>query len=71
MIKIIHVHLIFERKDYYFGSVSAVFDTLDPREVGIAKNTLLHAGMSDGSSIVTQRAIIKQGHLRRGGSKNN
>ena len=26
MIKVVHVHLIFERKDYYFGSISAIFD---------------------------------------------
>ena len=45
MIKIIHVHLIFERKDYYFGSISAIFD--NPEEgltedlLGIKKSTLL------------------------------
>ena len=28
MTKVIHVHLIFEKKNYYFGSISAIFDTL-------------------------------------------
>lgn len=68
MIKVIHVHLIFERKDYYFGSVSAVYNKLNERQVGIAKSTLLHSGLAEKGSIVTQRAIIKQGQLIRGGN---
>lgn len=28
MTKIIHVHLIFEKKDYYFGSISAIYTVL-------------------------------------------
>lgn len=66
--KVIHVHLIFEKKDFYFGSISAIFKTLDEERVGIKKNTLLHAGLSDGTSLPTRRAIIKQSHLIRGGS---
>lgn len=49
MTKVIHVHLIFEKKNYYFGSISAIFDTLTEEEIGITKNSLLHAGMTDGS----------------------
>ena len=29
MTKIIHVHLIFEKKDYYFGSISAIYTVLN------------------------------------------
>ena len=28
MSKVIHVHLIFEKKNIYFGSISAIFETL-------------------------------------------
>ena len=56
MTKVIHVHLIFEKKNYYFGSISAIFDTLSEEEVGITKNSLLHAGMTDGSCKITRRA---------------
>lgn len=66
--KVIHVHLIFEKKDFYFGSISAIFKILDEERVGIKKNTLLHAGLSDGTSLPTRKAIIKQSHLIRGGS---
>jgi hypothetical protein len=67
MTKVIHVHLIFEKKNYYFGSISAVFDTLSEEEVGITKNSLLHAGLVDGSCKITRRAMIIQSHLIRGG----
>ena len=49
MTKVIHVHLIFEKKNYYFGSISAIFNTLTEEEIGITKSSLLHAGMTDGS----------------------
>lgn len=65
-IKIVHVHLIFERKDFYFGSPSAVFDTLEEDRVGIKKSTLLHAGLTDGSIKITKRARIVVSHLIRG-----
>ena len=65
MTKVIHVHVIYENKNYYFGSISAIFDILNEEEVGITKNSLLHAGMSDGSCKVTKRAMIIQSHLIR------
>lgn len=65
-IKIVHVHLIFERKDFYFGSLSAVFDTLEEDRVGIKKSTLLHAGLTDGSIKITKRARIVVSPLIRG-----
>lgn len=63
--KVVHVHLIFEKRDFYFGSLSAVFDTLDEERVGIKKSTLLHAGMEDGSVKMTKRARIAVSHLIR------
>ncbi len=67
MIKVIHVHLLYEKKNYYFGSISAIFDVLSEEEVGITKNSLLHVGMTDGSCKITKRAMIIQSHLIRGG----
>ena len=64
MIKVIHVHLLYEKKNY-FGSISAIFDVLSEEEVGITKNSLLHAGMTDGSCKITKRAMIIQSHLIR------
>ena len=63
--KVIWVHLIWEKKDYFFGSISAIYDELTEEQVGITKSSLLHAGMRDGSSHLTKRALIKQSHLIR------
>ena len=65
MIKVIHVHLLYEKKNYYFGSISAISDVLSEAEVGITKNSLLHAGLTDGSCKITKRAMIIQSHLIR------
>lgn len=65
MTKVIHVHLIFEKKDYYFGSISAIYTVLNAAQIGIKQNTLLHAGLYDGGVKTTQRAIIRQSHLIR------
>lgn len=63
MIKIIHVHLIGKRKDFYFGSISAIFEVLKEEEVGMTQNTLLHAGLGGGGTVVTKKSIIKQSTL--------
>lgn len=65
MTKVIHVHLIYEKKNYYFGSISAIFDVLTEKEVGITKSSLQHAGLTDGSCKITRRAMIIQSHLIR------
>jgi hypothetical protein len=65
MSKVIHVHLIFEKKDYYFGSIEAIYTVLNENQIAIKKNTLAHAGLYDGGVKVTQRAIIRQSRLIR------
>lgn len=63
MTKVIHVHLIYEKKNIYFGSISAIFDTLTEEQVGITKSSLLHAGLADNVAKYTKRAMIIQSHL--------
>lgn len=65
MTKVIHVHLIFEKENHFFGSLTAIFDVFTEKEIGITRNTLLHSGLIDGKSIPTKRAIITQSHLIR------
>lgn len=65
MEKIIHVHLIFEKKDYYFGSIAAIYTVLTPEQMGVKYNTLRNAKWKDISVYQTQRAIIKQGEIIR------
>lgn len=66
--KVIHVHLIFEKRDYYFGSISAIYKSdfaLGEDRVGIKQSTLAHCGLENGVTKVTLRAIIKQSILIR------
>lgn len=69
MAKVIHVHLLcrsrYERKDYYFASISAIYTVLKPEEVGATKNYLLHAGLSGNGTVCTKKAILKQSTLIR------
>jgi len=63
--KIIHVHLIFEKKDFYFGSIPAIYSRLNDAEIGIKQSSLSHAGLTNGGVKITRRAIIKQAELIR------
>ena len=67
MTKVIHVHLLHGRKNYYFGSISAIYSVLTEEEAGIKKNSLLHAGLANGGVILNKKAMIRQGELIRGG----
>lgn len=61
--KVVHVYLIFRKKGYCFGSLSAVFDYLSESDVGMKKNTLLHRAKM--GTIVTKKAIISTYTLLR------
>lgn len=65
MSKVIHVHLIGKRKDYYFGSIAAIYSVLTPEQVGMTRNSLAHAGLGGGGAIATKTALIKQSRLIR------
>ena len=65
MTKVIHVHLFCGRRNYYFGSIAAIYDVLTAKEVGMKKSSLLHAGLEDEGCVMTKRAMIRQGNLIR------
>lgn len=65
MTKVIHVHLFNGRRNYYFGSIAAIYDVLTAKEVGMTMNTLLHAGLEDEGCVLTKKAMIRQSHLIR------
>ncbi|MDE6860339.1 MAG: hypothetical protein K2J65_08000 [Duncaniella sp.] len=76
MSKVIHVHLIhpvdgMKQRDWYFGSISAVYTVFTAEQVGASKGYLLHAGLSGNGTVMTKRAIIKQSTLIKGSRKDN
>lgn len=69
--KVIHVHLTHpmegtRQRDWYFGSISAVYTVFAPEQIGATKAYLQHAGLSGNGTVITKRAIIKQSALIRG-----
>lgn len=61
-IKVVHVYLIFEKRNYYFGSISGIFRHLTEYQLGIKQSTLAH-NMED--TILTKKAIIRKSELLR------
>jgi len=60
--KVIHIYLIFEKRNYYFSSVTGIFSHLSEDQIGIKQSTLSH---NTESTIVTGRAIIRKSELLR------
>ena len=67
MSKVVYVHLIFERKDYFFGSIAAVYENLSTEQVGVSYNTLRNVRWKETPVYPTSRAMIRVGRLVRAG----
>lgn len=63
MAKVVHVHLVGKRKDYYFSSISAVFTVLTREDIGVSLHWLLNAGLSKGHVVHNDKAVIKSAKL--------
>lgn len=63
--KVIHVHIKGKGKDFYFSSISAVYEELSENDVGVSLSWLRHAGLSNNGTVITKNAIIKQGTIIR------
>lgn len=65
---IIHVELNSSyqgKKNYYFGSLIAIYDTLPTTIVGISYEDLLKEQIDGEESIVTSNAIIRKASILR------
>jgi len=65
MTKVIHVHLIQGRKNYYFGSIPAIYSVLTAEEIGIRRCSLERVGLSKGGVVLNKKAYISAGELIR------
>ncbi|SEF48699.1 hypothetical protein SAMN05216354_0636 [Xylanibacter ruminicola] len=63
MAKVVHVHLIGKRKDYYFSSISAVFTVLSREDIGVSLHWLLNAGLGKGHVVHNEKAVIRASTL--------
>ncbi|MBF1425479.1 MAG: hypothetical protein HXN41_06950 [Prevotella histicola] len=69
MTKIIHVQLLEGRKNYYFGSIPAIYSVLSSEQIGIKQSSLERVGLSKGGTVLNKKAIIKAGTLIRSSKK--
>lgn len=57
---IVVVFMVKERKNYYFGSVAAIFTVFDSNDIGFTESYLQHARLG---AVASDRAIIKRATL--------
>ena len=69
MTKVIHVQLLQGRKNYYFGSIPAIYSVLTAKDVGITQSSLERVGLSKGGVVLNKRAVIRTGELIRSTTK--
>ena len=65
MTKVIHVQLMNGRKNYYFGSIPAIYSVLTAEEIGIKQCSLERVGLSKGGVVLNKKACIRAGELIR------
>ena len=65
MTKVIHVQLMKGRKNYYFGSIPAIYSVLTAEEIGIKQSSLERVGLSKGGVVLNKKACIRAGELIR------
>lgn len=64
-IKVIHVHIWKEHKNYYFGSISAVYRKFDENILGVTKNYLQHLLTDDNCQFINHKVLIVRSRLIR------
>ena len=65
MTKIIHIQLMKGRKNYYFGSIPAIYSVLTAEDIGIKQSSLERVGLSKGGVVLNKKACIRAGELIR------
>lgn len=61
--KIIHVHFLVNHKNYYFGSVSAVYKKFTASDLGVNEAYLRHILIEDGMHHLTDKVLIVRSRL--------
>lgn len=62
-VKVIHVHFLNGRKNYYFGSISAIFQKFSEEEIGCTEEFLRHTLTADDCSHLSPLAFITRSRL--------
>lgn len=63
--KIIHVHFYSGHKNYYFGSVTAIYRKFTVNDIGCSESYLRHYLTEEGTHYINQKVLIIRSVLRR------
>ncbi len=65
LIKVLHVHFLNGHKNFYFGSVSAIFKKFSINDIGVSGEYLRHVLSHDGNHFMNNKVIIIRSRLLR------
>lgn len=65
LIKVVHVHFLHGRRNYYFGSVKAVFRKFSDKDIGCTYDYLSHHLCHDGDKYLNDKVLIIRARLER------
>ena len=65
LIKVIHVHFLHGHKNYYFGSVAAIFKKFSEEEIGVSNEYLRHQLSEEGNHYINDKVVIIRSRLLR------
>ena len=65
IIKVEFIKPVFGQKDYYFGSLAAIYESFTPYQIGCKLNTLWRAHIDLTHPHVAKKCIISQQILKR------
>ena len=64
-IKVVHVHFFHGHKNYYFGSVSAIFRKFSADDMGISEIRLRHQLSNDGNHYINKKVFVIRSRMIR------
>ncbi len=64
-IKVVHVHFLHGHKNFYFGSVAAIFKKFSEKEIGVSYEYLRHQLKDDGNHFLNDEVVIIRSRLLR------
>ena len=64
-IKVVHVHFIHGHKNFYFGSVSAIFRKFTADDIGISEIHLRHKLSNDGNHYINKKIMAIRSRIIR------
>ena len=63
--KVIHVHFIHGHKNYYFGSISAVYSKFNESQIGVTEDYLRHYLFHDNMTYLNNKVMIIRSRIIR------